>query len=283
MKKFSERTGITKTPAIQIDCMSEPLKNTLWNIILGYLDLLTPTPISIALDHPDPRHNFIKNLARSFFKVPVDNISSSSTNLAREWLKSEFYKLEWYRIYDLIEHLVQNVDDFKHRVEQINQILEEEGSGYRFINNQCVPMTNKQEIQAIEEAIGKAEQFGKGANKHLSQAVTLFSKRPDPDYCNSIKESVSAMESLVKQLSGKDGTFGPALKELSKKLGLHTALGGSISNLYGYASDESGIRHGSPKESNVDFDEAKFMLVTCSAFVNFLLSKAQKAGLLKEG
>jgi hypothetical protein len=52
-------------------------------------------------------------------------------------------------------------------------------------------------------------------------------------------------------------------------------------SLYGYTSDEDGIRHAILDESTVGFDEAKFMLVSCSAFVYFLIGKAEAAGLLK--
>lgn len=50
--------------------------------------------------------------------------------------------------------------------------------------------------------------------------------------------------------------------------------------LYGYASDEDGIRHPILDSTNVGFAEAKFMLVSCSAFVNFILEKVQEAKLL---
>jgi len=46
------------------------------------------------------------------------------------------------------------------------------------------------------------------------------------------------------------------------------------------ASDENGIRHAILEELNIGFDEAKFMLITCSALVNFIISKAAKNGLL---
>lgn len=280
MKKFSERMGFTKPQVILLNAVSATLRNSLWNFVLDYLRQIAPTQLEEAIDMPNRRRNFIENLARSFFRVPVDGVPVRGET---DWLREKFLNLSWYEVYDFFEFLIQNERYFKGQLPLINQILEKENAGYRLINNQFVPITNEQEMQAIEEAIGKAAQFAKGANKNLSQAVALFSKRPDPDYRNSIKESVSAMESLVKQLSGKDVNFKPALKELSKKLGLHTALGESISNLYGYASDEPNIRHGSPEESNVDFDETKFILVECSAIVNFLTSKAQKAGLLKEG
>lgn len=44
---------------------------------------------------------------------------------------------------------------------------------------------------------------------------------------------------------------------------------------------EDGIRHAILEEPNVGFHEAKFMLVACSAFVNFLISKAEAASLLR--
>ena len=43
--------------------------------------------------------------------------------------------------------------------------------------------------------------------------------------------------------------------------------------LYGYASDENGIRHGGIGFTNAAPGDAKYMLVSCSAFVNYLIEK----------
>ena len=52
--------------------------------------------------------------------------------------------------------------------------------------------------------------------------------------------------------------------------------------LYGYASNEKGIRHALLEETaNVAEEDARFMIVACSAFVNLLSVKADSAGLLK--
>jgi hypothetical protein len=67
---------------------------------------------------------------------------------------------------------------------------------------------------------------------------------------------------------------------LSKKTELHGALKSAFNKLYGYTSDEDGIRHAILEEKEVGFDEAKYMIVACSAFVNFLISKAAATGLL---
>ena len=43
--------------------------------------------------------------------------------------------------------------------------------------------------------------------------------------------------------------------------------------MHGYTSDSSGIRHESIEFVNVESEEAKYMLVSCSAFVKYLTEK----------
>jgi hypothetical protein len=47
----------------------------------------------------------------------------------------------------------------------------------------------------------------------------------------------------------------------------------SARRLYGNGT-EPGIRHSLMEPPNLDYADAKFMLVTCSAFVNYALAKA---------
>ncbi len=108
---------------------------------------------------------------------------------------------------------------------------------------------------------------------HIKRAIELFSDRKDPDYRNSVKESISAVEALVKSICGSEkGTLGALLKELSRTQAIHPALVGAFKTLYGYTSDANGIRHALSDEDSVSFEEAKFMLVACSAFINYVRS-----------
>jgi hypothetical protein len=68
---------------------------------------------------------------------------------------------------------------------------------------------------------------------------------------------------------------------LEKRINFHPALKEAFDKLYGWTSDAEGIRHGLGlmEEPNLEFEDAKFMLVACSAFINFLLEKAAKAGI----
>jgi hypothetical protein len=64
------------------------------------------------------------------------------------------------------------------------------------------------------------------------------------------------------------------------QLRVHKALKQGFNNLYGYTSDEKGIRHhGSEEDGSVSTEDARYFLVACSAFINYLVVKADKAGI----
>ena len=73
------------------------------------------------------------------------------------------------------------------------------------------------------------------------------------------------MVSLVGD-SGRD--FEKAIKELSKKISLHGALQSAFTKLYGYTSDEDGIRHAILEDKDIDYDEAQFMIPIPAVFHN---------------
>jgi hypothetical protein len=74
-------------------------------------------------------------------------------------------------------------------------------------------------------------------------------------------------------------TLGPAIKALEPKLSMHKDLKEAFHKLYGFTSDAHGIRHALLDEPDLGVEDALFMLVSCSAFVNYLTAKASKAGL----
>ena len=61
------------------------------------------------------------------------------------------------------------------------------------------------------------------------------------------------------------------------KIEIHPALKSAYSSIYGYTSDENGTRHANGiGEKNATFSEAKYMLISCSAFVNYLKENFEK-------
>ena len=161
-------------------------------------------------------------------------------------------------------------------IDSCNLILESEMSACRLVNKQIIEITAEEEISSIEEAIKNTDSFN-GVQTHLQTALSLLADRKQPDYRNSIKESISAVEALAKVLTGDDkATLGDALKILEKNSKLHGSLKSGFSSLYGWTSAAEGIRHAMLDDPNLKFDYAKFMLVACTAFVNYLIGKTSE-------
>jgi hypothetical protein len=81
-------------------------------------------------------------------------------------------------------------------------------------------------------------------------------------FADSVRESVHAVESVARVLS-KDAsaTLAPALQELEKGNSMHPAFKRALSQLYGYSSNEGGIRHSLLEdEAHVNMHDALFML-----------------------
>ena len=153
-----------------------------------------------------------------------------------------------------------------------NVILKRENAGYRIVDRHVIQITDENEIKTIEEAIQNKGPWSV-PTEHLKKSSNKLFDRKEPDYSNSVKESISAVESACCIITGnKKATLGQALKIVEESHSLHTALKEAFQKLYGYTSDEGGIRHGSINMADVDFELAKYLLVTCSAFINYLKS-----------
>ena len=283
--KFSQRIGRTPlTKDIQLENIDEELKNGLWNIY----DLFILSRISTEFSYQwnkNPSTFFSNSLWHHYFKKPIDQIPYNFSRVQTE-IRNYFFSCNWYQLYDLIETTIDLVEDNcfeiqrKELFESFNHILEREFAGYRFIEGNLSPITNPTEMKEIEEALSLTGNFTslKGSNTHLREALSKLSDRQNPDYRNSIKESICAIESIAKIISenAKD-SLGASLDKIKGKLKIHPALERGFKQIYGYTSDSDGIRHALTEETTCDFEDAKFMLVSCSAFINYLVAKANKA------
>ncbi len=279
--RFSQRYGYKPVKEIiQKESMDAELLNKLWNVINLYIFYKYKSPQNLVqnglLNHSN-LNNFFADLYH-FQKKRIDQIPAYIIDAIDELDILFFDEYEWYEVYDFLEFCIYAYpfEELKnHFITRINQILEEENSGYRIIKDQIIEITSEQEIQSIEEALANTNPYS-GVQQHLNQSLTLLSDRQNPDYRNSIKESISAVESICKIITQDDkATLGKALKIIEDKHGLHAALKGSLSQLYGYTSDADGIRHAMSGESNLSYIDAKFMLVACTNFINYLIEKAK--------
>lgn len=282
MDLFSYRQKIKKNPeAYQLESMSLELRNRLWTCLYNaYFSEMFFSGFSnghIYYHHPENRQ-LCELIWHNFFKKPIDCLSSSGKDALIVIRKYFFEEAGWFEIYDFIEFCAENSEYSKDFNDCINQVLKEEFVGYRFIDGIFVQITDEKEIEEIANALSINNEI----SEHLQTALKYLSDKKSPDYRNSIKESISAVETLCKKIVNKSTvTLGEALNiiEKSGKIQFHGAEKSAFSSLYGWTSVDGGIRHGMMDASNLDQEDAKLMLISCSAFINYLKVKADKANI----
>ena len=274
--RFSERYRY-KSPreSFQIESMDYNLRNRLWNRVNEYYFKSINTYFNIITQDKD--YIFFKKIFDEFFKLP--DLPSTDIQEIYEQLKSYFFRMQWYEIYDFIE-FITNIywnkkinEAFK---KEVNKVLEEEMSGYRFVGNYITPIIDEIEIEEIENVF---ESKYEPVKRHLSNALEHLSNRENPDYINSIKESITAVEAITQIITDKKTDLANCLKEMKKRklLDLNNNFINALSLLYSWTNKEDGIRHAhTDEELKTTFEEAKFMLVASSIFVNYIIAKYEK-------
>lgn len=271
MPTFSQRYGYTPLEnAFQRERIDSALQTKLWNILKVTLwdryDIHNRSydDVTKRIDH------LVRRLWFNYFNRDLDQLPDfygRRDNGAYDVLKNYFFECQWFEVYDLLETIANDQSDLlsEETRKWINRTLEEHNAAYRFVGTEIAEITDKSEIQAIEEALSSADS---PVRTHLDAALRMLSDKESPDYRNSVKESISAVEAACRLVTGStSATLGDALKKVQN---LHPAMSRAFSQLYGYTNDASGIRHSLTDEAKISYADAKFMLVTCSAFVSYL-------------
>jgi len=278
--RFSQRIGKrTVRQSLQIESIDTVLENRLWNNFLN--DFFGHIDGYASYGGESDQVKICKIIWEEFFEQRTDEIPLYSNggvyvdgvlNFIKKW----FFKSEWYEKYDFLEFisLLDNNVIRTQFTENCNSALERESAGYRIVEQKIIQITSEEEIETIEEAINSSNSM-KSVETHLRTALEFLSNRENPDYRNSIKESISAVESFCIIMTGDStATLGKALTRIEKSHKIHGALKTAFSALYGYTSDSGGIRHSLLEDDiDVSMEDAKFMLVSCSAFINYLKTK----------
>ncbi len=271
---FGQRMGFEKVrDALQVRAMDSRLRNALWSDIHHLLESLSPGQYLA----PDcDLYGLLAFLKVDYFGEPVDSIDRR-TPFALNELRQKFMAAQWYEVYSIVEKVVRYFDNRKKAQEPLitlfNAALQREGSAYRFIGATLSPITDEVEVAEIEVALTGAPAT---VAQHLRAALEKLSNRDNPDYRNSVKESVGAVEAAVRQITGdKNAMLSKALGSLEPKP--HPSLQKAFEKIYAYAGDEEGVRHSLKDGTSVVGEaEARFMLVACSAFVNYLRLRSNK-------
>lgn len=296
-KTFSKRRGYSKIRS-QFESMNSRLRNRIWNIMTKYL----PEDRDIKLKYSVDRQ-FVYDLMDNFFGKRVN--LSEYLDVIMNSFEKYYDNLKWYEVYDLLEfvgdYLSKNTVSKLQDPEKLmsglelkstkqlryvlvnrngefvgdcNKVLKDENTPYRIIANFISTITSEEEIKEVNQAI-----YTERCGEHLHTALQFLSYRENPKFKESIASSIKAIECISQKICGKNVTFTNALKLIEKKqlLKIPPPLSESFKKLYGFASAYD-IRHsrGAIKlNENIfsfNLEEARFFLVVCSAFLNYIYS-----------
>lgn len=164
MALFSERLGFVKPrEVLQIECANEELRMNIYNMVHRILGDYSRGSNAEAI---------CKELWTMKWHNLIDTFPVCNDEFYQE-LRDWVFNDQWYVCYDLIEFVYNELDnlgalepepwDFgyggcgrdtgnlkKDFQEAVNTVLEAEGSGYRFLGGQIVPISNEIELASIE-------------------------------------------------------------------------------------------------------------------------------------
>lgn len=279
--RFSERYGYD-APRLgyQGESMDDALRGDLWNAL--YTFYFNARDFGWQAE----------SVWRVFFHKPQDLcLPDKARTLARDHM----LEASWAKAYDLVEHLTTiahndvtkvpttAAEDFFHETEseastnflsRINTILDQHRAGWHVLGGKVVPITDQIEIEDVTAAGTALDGRHPGAAHHLRAAISALADRDSPQYANSMRESFLAVEGVAKAIAGTPkGDLAKALRQMKGRgSGIDTGLINYWDSVYGKASGPSGLRHAGALAPDFNAADARYMLVTASAFINLMLT-----------
>ena len=272
---FSERKGIKHfSEIVQVNSLNERTRNKIYSVIREKFD-------DLYIDYSnDLKDTFVEYLYKELFSKTERDIPMWGNDYNYSEVFNTIYAIiieyDYTDVFTFIEGIIEffSITDkvtyyscnYKTEfIEAISNVFKTENVNYKILNNKVTDIVDEEQVKSIENTL---ENPYKEVSGHYAKAIEqLYSVK---DFDNSIKESISSVEAMCQIITQNNkSTLGDALQLLKDKI--HPAMKSAFEKLYGYTSDANGIRHANGLgEGNSTFEEAKYMLISCSAFVNYL-------------
>lgn len=281
MTLFSERYNITKPSDVLLrECFPKEVANGVCTCF---------DKLERILDRDSYSSFKYSDLEQYLWIYFLNKRQNDFWSYGREQIVATTYMLDdnidWYKKLDMLKTAIKYLyikvasnklnlaiaNDF---VFGINFFFSKLHYSYKVVNKEIIEITSETEVKAIEDALEHAKD---NVKEHLASALELYATRPNGDYRNSIKESISAVEAYCREQTGEN-TLGKALKKMEEAgFVFPKILKDSFEKLYAYTNQpDTGIRHALMDDEGKYVpgqEEALFMLVSCSSFLNYLKKK----------
>jgi hypothetical protein len=278
---FEQVEGVEPLPTqLQTKQLSQQLRALFWRVVHRNLEG--------SAEHEEYRER--RYFSKDWETIFYDNHTLREHRMADEFVndadtlimrvKQTFERGSYVEVFGFLQYVLRHRDCPYGFPEAVDSMLVRGGAAYRVLDSTTiVPIGSDAEKATLERAFADlASKEFRGARSHLQAAGSDLT---EGNYASSIRESVHAVESVARTLA-TSGSLGDALSRLEQATTIHPALKRGFSNIYGYTSDEQGIRHPllDGDQAKVDEADALFMIGACAAFVSYLIHKARLAGVL---
>ena len=226
----------------------------------------------------------------SFIALIRDEADTWDYDNESQWaaLNHHLKECAWGEFYDFIEHLgkllitkdaegpFDDPEHFKDYQTQVNALFQEDGIGWS-LNDQAqlyrqVPKSLAKRIEATESLLTTRFDI---ARQHYQKAQSYLHQHPI-DEANSIKEIVSAIESVARTVSPKASTLGDAVKLMRKDTRYAPNLIDALEKLYAYSNATPLVRHGHAKVGRPRLVEAELALFLGTAFIRYIIDVSRE-------
>lgn len=223
---FSQRMGYNPIrDNVQIESIDNELLVSLWNCLFNgpFVNL------SDFISSNSELGMLMRDFWTDYLYFNIDEFTNHWISW-RDIFKKKFFTSPWFEVFDILEFIASRWKD-NYRVEnylipEINKVLAKEMSGYRFLAGKLTQITSEEELSEIEDTLDNPEIIDP-AKQQIISSIEKLSDRENPDYRGSIKESISAVETIAILLSGNSNTtLGKALSKIEEKgeISVHPAL-----------------------------------------------------------
>ena len=219
--------------------------------------------------------------------MPQNTILDDYSAITKQ-LQSIIIEQRFNKVLDLLQYIANHRDDrndskaiaLNTRLvrfpSQINLVFDKHRAAYVFNTSgppyKILPRTSEAQGVAVQNAVAMLKNHGQhGTVTHLYEAANHLDSR---EHADAIVDSIHAVESVARLIDpNASRTLKPALDSLVRKEVLkHPALVEALKKLYGYTSDEEGLRHALVFQdaADVGMNEAMFMFGACASFAAYL-------------
>ena len=272
---FSQANGYEELPQpLKLEEISDGARTLLWSVLFNFVK-----QESYGHRVNGNWRTILVFLHVRYHERPVDEFDGSMTKFIDRY-KQRFMSGRFNKIFDLLLAIMRHPECPEEFIRLVSVAFKESRLAYVVDTSSPVtiyPSATREEGEAVLQATAELGAAGlSGAVNHLRKAADCIHQGDPP---GAVRESIHAVESTARSFDPKAKTLEPALRSLEAAGGLHPALKQAFSNLYGFTSDEQGIRHAltDNPQANVGQDEAVFMLGACASFSSYLARKHRRS------